>query len=103
MYPKGFHPVISTFLPDMSGAAKKIPRRDARPPVKYYFIDFGISSRIPSDGPKLVLGRDGIDREVPELSSTVPYDPFKVDIFVLGNLFEALIYDVGYLCLQIRD
>ncbi|KAH9924130.1 hypothetical protein B0H21DRAFT_765006 [Amylocystis lapponica] len=40
-------------------------------PVRYHFIDFGISSQF----------RRGRDKEVPELSS-------EVDIFILGNLFK---------------
>jgi len=36
----------------------------------------------------LVLGLAGRDREVPELSDEVPYDPFKVDIFTIGNVLR---------------
>ena len=34
------------------------------------------------------MGLDGRDGEVPELSATVPYDPFKTDMFIIGNLFK---------------
>ncbi|KAI0316324.1 kinase-like domain-containing protein [Amylostereum chailletii] len=89
MYPLGFHPIYDLYLPDARTAASRsmIPRLKAG--VKYYFVDYGISSQIPSDHPtKLVTGIFGRDRDVPELSDTVPYDPFKVDIFSLGNLFQ---------------
>ena len=33
-----------------------------------------------------ILGIAGRDRDVPELSKNVPYDPFKVDIFTIGNV-----------------
>lgn len=68
--------------------------------VTYYYIDFGTSSYFhPSRStspsrPRLVLGTGGRDDEAPELSATVPYDPFKVDIFTLGNLFRRQFYDV---------
>ncbi|GBE86795.1 hypothetical protein SCP_1000370 [Sparassis crispa] len=56
--------------------------------VRYYFIDFGISSLIGKGESPYVLGREGRDKELPEMSSEVPYDAFKVDIFVLGNLYK---------------
>ncbi|KAF7330089.1 Protein kinase domain-containing protein [Mycena kentingensis (nom. inval.)] len=60
-------------------------------PVDYYFIDFGLSRFFP-EGPKLAraVGVFGQDRTVPELSATVPYNPFKVDIYQLGNVFIRL-------------
>lgn len=36
----------------------------------------------------MVVGDVGRDAEVPELSWDVPYDPFKADIYALGNLFD---------------
>ncbi|CDO77289.1 hypothetical protein BN946_scf184753.g39 [Trametes cinnabarina] len=36
----------------------------------------------------MVVGDVGRDDEVPELSSTVPYDAFKADIYALGNLLD---------------
>lgn len=89
MYPKGYHPVRVDSLPDISIRAPFIPRIAVWPPVKYYFVDFGIAVRIPPEvHPKLALGDLGIDQEVPELSVTTPYDPFRVDIFILGNVFR---------------
>ncbi|KAI0722005.1 hypothetical protein C8T65DRAFT_724342 [Cerioporus squamosus] len=61
--------------------------------IDYYFIDFGISSHFePDDTNRLVTGTKGLDEDVPELSADVPYDPFKVDIFILGNLFYGLFF-----------
>lgn len=87
LYPKGYHPVKITRQPDGVTLVKRLPRTDI--PIRYYYVDFGISSYIPPDAhPKLVVGNDGRDQEVPELSRTKPYDPFKVDIFILGNVFR---------------
>ncbi|KAI0643711.1 hypothetical protein C8Q79DRAFT_1120662 [Trametes meyenii] len=87
MYPKGFHPIREGFLPDNSGQAPVLHRIDV--PIKYYFIDFGISTRFSvNQQPRLVLGTQGLDDEVPELSDTVPYDPFRTDVFIIGNLFQ---------------
>lgn len=87
MFPQGFHPMRELALPDVSGLAPILHRVDV--PVRYYYIDFGISTRFATNqGPTLVLGTQGLDDEVPELSDTIPYDPFKTDIFIVGNLFR---------------
>lgn len=93
MFPKGFHPMHELTLPDISGFAPVLHRIDV--PVKYYFIDFGISTRFaPDQNPRLVLGTLGLDDEVPELSDTVPYDPFKTDVFIIGNLLRQRLLQV---------
>ncbi|KAI0081937.1 hypothetical protein K474DRAFT_1681671 [Panus rudis PR-1116 ss-1] len=87
LYPLGHHPVNEDSLPDGGREAPVLPRSSA--PLKYYCIDFGISVLIPPQvTTKLVLGTLGRDREVPELSQTVPYDPFKVDIYIIGNFLR---------------
>ena len=93
MYPEGFHPADIMFKRDYSGWATPIPRSVAG--VKYYFADFGISVHIPEEDPrKLVTGFFGRDQEPPELSNPDPYDPFKLDIFIIGNMFRQEFFDV---------
>jgi len=90
MYPEGFHPVALDYKPDRSGDAKHTSRTAE---IKYYFIDFGISVHIPESlRPKLVTGLLGRDRDPPELSDRVPYDPFKLDIFIIGNMLKRDFY-----------
>ncbi|KAJ3004551.1 hypothetical protein NUW54_g4764 [Trametes sanguinea] len=91
LFPQGFHPDMDYKLPDMSAPAPVLSRSVA--PVRYYLIDFGISTRLTPDMPRLVVGRDGLDQEPPELSNTVPYDPFKLDVFLIGNLIRRRIYE----------
>ena len=94
MYPEGFHPVSLGIAADYSGLAKYKSRASAG--AKYYYVDFGISVHIPeSVGPKLVTGTLGRDQDPPELSEDVPYDPFKLDIFIIGNMFAQEFYQVG--------
>lgn len=93
IYPQGHHPIFESFLPDFITAAPQLSRTAAGG-VKYYFVDFGMSSYFPPDVPRLVIGDKGRDQEVPELSQTRPYDPFMVDIFVVGNVFRRELYDV---------
>ena len=96
MFPHGFHPVVTESLPNVRTLARPKLRAGAVPPVKYYFIDFGISVQFPPNAPhRQVLGVDCVDKEVPELSLTHPYDPFKVDIFLIGNMLRRKIHDVS--------
>lgn len=89
LVPKGSHPQMYHLTPDASRMTPVRHRYQARFP-KYYFIDFGISTwfRDGHNGSRLVTGGEGQDKSVPELSYTVPYNPFKVDIYVLGNVYK---------------
>lgn len=87
MYPEGFHPVKFAYKRDYSGYATYIPRSVAG--VRYYFADFGISTHIPEGArEKFVTGILGRDQDPPELSESVPYDPFKLDVFIIGNMLK---------------
>ena len=94
LFPRGFHPIVQTSLPDAVTPAPVLSRSTAR--VQYYFIDFGISTHfdLNSSSPRLVTGQDGLDQEPPELSRTIPYDPFKLDVFLIGNLIRRRIQAV---------
>ncbi len=95
IFPQGFHPVADMCLPnDTRKAAPCLPRSTV--PVKYYYADFGISTMFaPGDTDRLVTGTHGLDRDVPELSDDVPYDPFKVDVFILGNLIRTMFVEAS--------
>ncbi|KAJ3009451.1 hypothetical protein NUW54_g2780 [Trametes sanguinea] len=86
LYPHGHHPVYTNCSPDLIEELTPLPRMDCQ--VKYYYVDFGLSVRFKPGASTLVIGDVGRDEEVPELSSTVPYDAFKADIYALGNLFD---------------
>jgi serine/threonine protein kinase len=102
LFPRGYHPVYSTHLPDVSGKAPFYSRIAVT--MKYYYTDFGISSYFPQDThPKLVVGRLGRDQYVPELSADIPYDPFKVDIYILGNVLFFAFGTVGTLFTRISS
>ena len=112
MYPLGFHPVKDIFLDDLMTPAPRIPRLEAG--VKYYFVDYGISSYFPVGSQReLVLGIAGRDQDVPELSNDVPYDPFKVDIFTVGNvlrgeiqavsMFSPMLTSLSHFCVELHQ
>ncbi|KAL5513758.1 hypothetical protein ACEPAH_4159 [Sanghuangporus vaninii] len=88
LFPRDFHPTSSCFDASGKNLARPRRRRDVTS-IKYYFIDFGISSRFDdATEPRLVTGEDCQDKQLPEIYQDKPYDPFPVDIFILGNLFK---------------
>lgn len=93
LYTEACHPLISSIDHTGQNWVGRVPRSQAR--VKYYYIDFGISTYFPPGQQRgLVTGSSGHDRDVPELSRVTPYDPFKVDVFIIGNMLRELFFDV---------
>lgn len=75
---------------DWSRYIKPVVRRSVAP-LKYFFIDFEMAVRYPPEEQNpLAIGRVGQERNVPELSDTVPYNPFKLDVYQLGSIFPYL-------------
>ncbi|KAF5378260.1 hypothetical protein D9615_008795 [Tricholomella constricta] len=60
-------------------------------PIKYYFIDFGLSKWFYPKANIVFSGVYGQDRTVPEHKLEEPHDPFKVDIYQLGNVIIQMI------------
>nr|GAT48594.1 predicted protein [Mycena chlorophos] len=57
-------------------------------PVNYYFIDFGLSGYYPGGQESAVkTGTYGQDASVPEFAVKQVHNPFKVDVYQLGNAF----------------
>ena len=94
LYPHGHHPVRRNRSIDGLYEATALSRTEH--PVRYYYIDFDLSVRFAEGQPHLVLGDVGREDKVPELSADVPYDPFKVDVFSLGNLYHKEFVLVSY-------
>ncbi|KAH9920132.1 uncharacterized protein B0H18DRAFT_1025250 [Fomitopsis serialis] len=91
MYSKKlWHPEVSSFTRDFSGKAKHCSRTEQ--PPRYFYIDFGLSRKYePSSGPPQELPVFGGDKTVPEFQGEgydVPADPFRTDIYYLGNLLR---------------
>lgn len=85
---------ISFFRPGMKEDWKSrvdcVQRRSV-PGLRYYFIDFESSRYFAQDDPNpRCVGLVGQERNIPEMSETVPYNPFKTDIYQLGKAFELL-------------
>ncbi|KAF5379460.1 hypothetical protein D9615_006614 [Tricholomella constricta] len=64
-------------------------------PNKYYFIDFDLAATyVRGVEMETRVGRIGQDRSVPEFAfplSPLPYDPFKLDIYQLGNALLTVV------------
>ncbi|KAL5513547.1 hypothetical protein ACEPAH_3946 [Sanghuangporus vaninii] len=92
------HNVAHRDLPDgnimMDGRAILRDCETKNKNARYYFTNFGLSSYFDDlDRRRLVTGNRAQDREIPELSNIVPYDPFTVGIFALGNVFKRNFLD----------
>ncbi|KAI0828026.1 kinase-like domain-containing protein [Trametes gibbosa] len=85
LYPNGHHPVRLGFSTDGRALVSALPRAGRN--VRYFYIDFGWSSRFAEGESTMVIGDVG-RAYVPEITSPVPYDAFKVDIFALGDLYS---------------
>jgi hypothetical protein len=104
LIPDGFHPRRMDRSPDLSRRIKPLRRHDLKQPIRYYYIDFGISSwfrdakRADSDMDywhrpadkklrRLVRGNVCQDPRAQDVYTTDPYDPFLLDICILGDVF----------------
>lgn len=100
LFVDAFHPVHPTMKRDFSGFARYKTRTER--PVKYYFIDFGLSRRYHHsiDHP-LEVPIWGGDKEVPEFqNSNEPRDPFSTDVFYIGNAIRKDFVDASHVHYQ---
>ncbi|VDB87023.1 unnamed protein product [Peniophora sp. CBMAI 1063] len=91
LYPAPFHPAQPDRRRDWKGPAKHYSRADR--PVKYYFIDYGLSKRYEAGlmGSHRDLPVTAGDKTVPEHQGpliNVPTDPFATDVYLLGNVIN---------------
>ncbi|TCD66663.1 hypothetical protein EIP91_001081 [Steccherinum ochraceum] len=86
LFPNDHHPVHTNATLDSSRRSYHLSRPDH--PVKYYFIDFGMSSHFKQGESPYVLGAQGGDQDVPELSNEHSYNAYMLDVFILGHLYE---------------
>ncbi|KAJ7290347.1 hypothetical protein C8J57DRAFT_1164596 [Mycena rebaudengoi] len=67
-------------------------RCSLHPAVQYYYIDFGLSKHFPGGKESAQLTSTlRTFPMIPELSLTVPYNPFYVDVFQLGLAMSRII------------
>ncbi|KAG8891827.1 hypothetical protein FRB99_003327, partial [Tulasnella sp. 403] len=85
LFPQGWHPQSLFLLPDAQVLPEEEPSRTAIGGVRYYLVDFGISTW----KQEKTVGLAGQER-APELSPDVPYDPYKLDVYILGMAYKQL-------------
>lgn len=88
VFPNGFHPCSITRDRGGVHGIKTIPRYKASGPIRYYFVDFGISRLYEEGEEHSVIGGDGADQDIPEMADQDSYDPFPADVFIVGNVFK---------------
>ena len=82
------HPIDLSKSYDFKRRVKQYTRTGH--PTTYYYIDFGLSYRFSSEEPNpLVPVAFGGDKSVPEyMDPSTPKDPYKIDVYCLGNLIR---------------
>lgn len=96
LIPNGFHFAAPYSLNGSIRQLIQARSRSSVAPVEYFFIDFGVSYMQSSFNPD-PMGHSivGQDRTVPEfLDKVAAYDPYKVDIYQLGNAIARRIVEV---------
>ncbi|KAH8825678.1 kinase-like domain-containing protein [Flagelloscypha sp. PMI_526] len=80
------HPVKFTRPRDFHGTLTRSTRTEH--PVRYYFIDFGLSRQFPVGAdPPMVLPWGGGDNSLPEFKTPdVLCDPYKTDVYRIANI-----------------
>ncbi|KAG6373909.1 kinase-like domain-containing protein [Boletus reticuloceps] len=92
LYQDGWHP-MNTWLPRNGRDDLWLSRKRSEAKIKYYFIDFGLSTQFtPRYHERLVTGELG-RIQAPEQISGMPYDPFKLDVYYLGHVYQTKIVD----------
>ncbi|KAH8103562.1 kinase-like domain-containing protein [Cristinia sonorae] len=87
LFPGGYHPILIDYTPDLSRDARALKRSGH--PIKYYFIDFGLASSFSVGESPYVLGTKGANRDAPELSNSIPYNAFMLDVYTLGRVYQV--------------
>lgn len=99
LYKDGWHPMNPWQARD--GGDLVLTRKRSEAEIKYYFIDFGLSTEFaPEEHESLVTGQKG-RIEAPEQNSGLPYNPFKLDVYCLGQVYQRKIVDVRLVKYQI--
>ena len=97
MYPIPYHPAEPTHRRDWKGKVWHFSRTQR--PVRYFFIDFGLSRRYsPADGPPRELPILPADKSVPEFQGAhynEMSDPFATDVYLIGNAIRQRFTNVG--------
>ncbi|TFY71462.1 hypothetical protein EVG20_g1530 [Dentipellis fragilis] len=96
MFPHGFHLDNAQF--DMRGRRiSKVRTRTQIGGVRYYLIDFGEAVKIGPSDSVLIDIRSKASIHAPETlgKSRPPYDPFKADIYTMGETYRKILID-GY-------
>ncbi|ESK88932.1 hypothetical protein Moror_13214 [Moniliophthora roreri MCA 2997] len=84
LYSVQIHPANNKMALDWSGKVESTSRTDH--PVKYYYIDFGLSQLYADNEDALMEPGYGGDTTVPEFKRNDKCDPFAVDVYRLGNM-----------------
>lgn len=96
IYPESWHATQKDWNLSYTGPAKALKRADH--PVRYYFIDFGLSEQFdPKIGPPMLLPAEPGDKSVPEFQGkgyNTPHNLLPTDVYLLGNFLRIQFLEV---------
>lgn len=94
LYSECPHPTRPHRSYDFNRTVKKYTRTDH--PTRYYYIDFGLSAKFNPGEETISPINIGGDKSLPEYENPLGmYNPFKADIYTLGNLIREDFMDVS--------
>ncbi|KNZ81213.1 hypothetical protein J132_02163 [Termitomyces sp. J132] len=96
------HPIDRFTRRDFRGHISAPLSRTTKP-VKYYLIDFDLSKIYGKQDVRLRMPPWGGDKTVPEhlVPNAPPCDPFRVDVYCVGNIARQRFLDVGMSFVQV--
>jgi hypothetical protein len=92
IFPQGWHFTRRGCAPNGVDPITPLARIDH--PVQYFIIDYDCSMMFSPGQSHLLEGFDGDKTCPPEVKKSQPYDAFKMDVFMLGDVFDKSFFQV---------
>ncbi|KIP08699.1 hypothetical protein PHLGIDRAFT_18868 [Phlebiopsis gigantea 11061_1 CR5-6] len=86
LYPRGHHPVRRELTMDVANDSGHLPRSDI--PVKYYLVNYSMSTRFVEGQKPLFTGTEGHEQTPLESGAEQQRNAYKLDIYTLGRLYH---------------
>lgn len=95
LFKDGWHP-MNTWLTRNGKDDLCLTRKRSEVEIRYYFIDFGLSTLFSSGQHKCFVTGELGRIQAPEQLSGLPYDPFKLDVYYLGHVYQMKIVEASF-------
>lgn len=89
LYVDDHHPITHQKTPDFT--RRSVFKGRSASPVRYYYIDFGLSSYFrDGESPYVLNNKWACKKDPPEflLPYGIPYNAFMLDVYMLGTMYQ---------------